>query len=253
MSKVMVNQVQDLDDEKKGISRNDKIGFSCLNYMVMENCGSFEVKIAKKVNEDFVCILKTVEASAKAGKKFKAVDEMITLSKSQSEYSVKIEIIDDAEYNEDLEFFIEIYDEQGARLAGDDTQTKITIQDCDEPGTICFDSRKVSARRMDKFVYIQLVRKGGAAGEISCRLMTNVVAEVNNQAVAVEYQDFCPIDDRVYFKHQETERLVKIQLLDGEDKKAEEKGTSKGENEEEDGDKSKEEAEINSLVFQVKL
>ena len=95
MSKVMVSQVHDLDDEKKGISRNDKIGFSCLNYMVMENCGSFEVKITKKVNEDFVFLLKTVEASAKAGKKFKAVDEMITLSKSQSEYSLKIEIIDD--------------------------------------------------------------------------------------------------------------------------------------------------------------
>ena len=91
-----------------------------------------------------------------------------------------IEIIDDEGYNEDLEFYVEICSLTGARLTGDDTQTKITIQDVDEPGTICFDSRKVSVRKMDKFVYIQLVRKNGAAGDISCRCMTNVVPEVNN-------------------------------------------------------------------------
>ena len=86
-------------------------------------------------------------------------------------------------------------------------------------------------RKMDKFVYIQLVRKNGAAGDISCRCQTNVVQEVNNQAA--EYRDFLPIEERVTFKHQETEKLVKVQLLDNEDKKAEEKGTSKGADEEE--------------------
>lgn len=94
---------------------------------------------------------------------------------------------------------MEICTEQGARLPGDDTQTKITIQDVDEPGTICFDSRKVSVRKMDKYVYIQLVRKNGAAGDISCRCQTNVVQEVNNQAA--EYRDFLPIEERVTFKH----------------------------------------------------
>ena len=158
--------------------------------------------------------------------------------------------MDDDEYNEDLEFYVEICNEQGGRLAGDDTQTKITIQDVDEPGTICFDSRKVSVRKMDKFVYIQLVRKNGAAGDISCRCQTNVVQEVNNQAA--EYRDFLPIEERVTFKHQETEKLVKVQLLDNEDKKAEEKGTSKGADEEEQ-EVSKENEEITSLVFQVKL
>lgn len=82
MSKVLVNQINEVDDSKKGISRNDKIGFNCLNYMVQENCGSFEIKLNKKVNEDLVCIVRTVEASAKAGKKFKAIEEMVTLSKS---------------------------------------------------------------------------------------------------------------------------------------------------------------------------
>merc|ERR1712100_989150 len=82
-------------------------------------------------------------------------------------------------------------------------------------------SRKVSVRKMDKFAYIQLVRKGGA-GDISCRCQTNVVQEVNNQAV--EYVDFLPLEERVVFKHQETEKLVKVPLLDAE-KRVEEKDT----------------------------
>ena len=45
MSKVVVSNTTLEEDEKKGISRNEKIGFTCLNYMVTENCGSFEVKI----------------------------------------------------------------------------------------------------------------------------------------------------------------------------------------------------------------
>ena len=64
------------------MSRNEKIGFACLNYMVQENCGTFEVKITKKVTEEFAFIVKTVEASAKAGNKFKAVEEKVTLSKA---------------------------------------------------------------------------------------------------------------------------------------------------------------------------
>jgi hypothetical protein len=86
--------------------------------------------------------------------KYKMMEEMITLSKTQMEYSVKVEIVDDPEYNEDLDFYVEICTEQGQRLPGDDTQTKITIKDEDEPGTICFDSRKISVRKMDKFAYI---------------------------------------------------------------------------------------------------
>jgi len=50
MSKVMVNQMDiDKTDEKEGVSRNPKIGFNCLHYMVSESCGTLEIKLTKKV------------------------------------------------------------------------------------------------------------------------------------------------------------------------------------------------------------
>jgi hypothetical protein len=63
------------------MSRNEKIGFACLNYMVQENCGQFDVKINKKTNEEFAFMVRTVEASAKAGNKFKAYEEKVTMAK----------------------------------------------------------------------------------------------------------------------------------------------------------------------------
>jgi len=98
--------------------------------------------------------VRTVDGTACHPSKYKMMEEMVTLSKTQLEHTCKVEIVDDPEYHEDLEFYVEICTEQGARLSGDDTQTKITIKDEDEPGTICFDSRKMSVRKMDKFAYI---------------------------------------------------------------------------------------------------
>jgi len=114
MSKVMVNQVDnDMADDKEGVSRNPKIGFSCLHYMVSESCGTLEIKLTKKVQEDIVCIVRTVDGTACAPSKYKAMEEMVTLSKTQMEHSFQVEIVDDPEYHEDLEFYIEICTEQG--------------------------------------------------------------------------------------------------------------------------------------------
>ena len=46
---------------------------------------------------------------------------MVTLNKQQNEHTVKVSIVDDPEYHEDLEFYVEICSEQGQRLPGDDT------------------------------------------------------------------------------------------------------------------------------------
>ena len=127
-------------------------------------------------------MIQCVDGTAIAGKKYTSPNkEVITMSASQQEHIVKIEIIDDEEYNEDLDFTVELVTEQGIRMEGDDTQAKVTIKDEDLPGTICFDKRKITVRKMDKFAYIQLTRKDGAAGDIQCYCKTDSVAkEVNN-------------------------------------------------------------------------
>lgn len=134
------------------------------------------MKISKKVKESVAFMVKCVDGTAKADKKYKnPPTEMITMGANQQEHVVSIEIIDDEDYNEDLDFHIELHDEQGQRLSGDDTICRVTIKDEDLPGTICFDKRKITVRKMDKFAYIQLTRKDGAAGDIQCYCKTESV------------------------------------------------------------------------------
>jgi solute carrier family 8 (sodium/calcium exchanger) len=164
LSKVMVTQAAPADGEKN-YAQNPKVGFKCLHYVVSESCGNLEVKIAKKVSESIVFVVKCIEGTAKSGTKFiYDADEMITMDAKTNEHVLNIKIVDDDEFNEDLDFTVEIQNVEGKRMEGDDTQTRITIKDEDLPGTICFDKRKITVRKMDKFAYIQLTRKDGAAG-----------------------------------------------------------------------------------------
>lgn len=60
----------------------------------------------------------------------------------EQEKTILVPIVDDEEWNPDLNFWVELYDplktEQGYddRLPGDDTKCKVTILDEDFPGMI---------------------------------------------------------------------------------------------------------------------
>lgn len=218
----MVTQANEMDNKAV---QNPKLGFKCLHYVVSESCGTLDVKISKKTQETVIFMLKTIDGTAKANKKYSPIEEMITMQANQMEHIVSLKIVDDDEYNEDLDFLIEICSEEGKRLEGDDTQSRITIKDEDLPGTICFEKRKVTVRKMDKYAYIQLTRKDGAAGDISCYCKTEVCTkEVNNQAE--EFTDFMPFNDPIHFKHQETYKLIKVELINDETMKNDaDKGT----------------------------
>ena len=55
------------------------------------------------------------------------------------EKQIKVEVVDDNEWEPDEDFLIELYDVNTSnRLEGKDTQTRVTIIDDDEPGKIGF-------------------------------------------------------------------------------------------------------------------
>jgi len=72
------------------------------------------------------------------------MDEIITMGRKENEKKVQIPIVDDEEWEPDLDFFVELYDpnkdsKDGAdRLVGEDTRCKVTILDEDFPGTLGF-------------------------------------------------------------------------------------------------------------------
>jgi solute carrier family 8 (sodium/calcium exchanger) len=125
-----------------------------------------------------------------------------------------VPIIDDSDWNPDLDFFVELYDPATMnRLVGEDTRTKVTILDEDFPGTIGFASTDIRVATNQEWVEIKLVRNDGADGNISCMFETEPLYDSNAAGNAQAYDDYVPKHEKVSFLHSETEQTIKIQLV----------------------------------------
>ena len=155
--------------------------------------------------------VKTADDTAKVSEKdYDALNQMVLMKRGQKETTVKVSIHDDEIWEPDKDFFVELYEDEDSpeRMEGDDTQTKITILDEDNPGTIGFEVRHQKVKKKDGFAYITITRNDGADGAIQCMCRTEVLPEVNNQAS--EFTDFLPFKEKLKFEHGETEKKIKV-------------------------------------------
>ena len=87
------------------------IGFKCLHYSVTESNVNVKITVVKKVsNQEVTFGYRTIEDTAKAPKDFHHKENTVTLSKKDNEFMFEIPIIDDDEWEPDLDFFVELYD-----------------------------------------------------------------------------------------------------------------------------------------------
>jgi len=83
--------------------------------------------------------LRTADGTAKAGEDYVEKNELYTMKANENERNIKIEIIDDPEWEPDEDFKIQLLDEVSQeRLDGVDTECKVTIIDEDKPGSLGF-------------------------------------------------------------------------------------------------------------------
>lgn len=121
--------------------------------------------------------VRTKEIGAKEDKDFYAIakdKQALHFRKNESHKIVKIEIIDDEQWNEDREFHVELYDlEFGNALPEIDCKTIVLIIDDDKPGNLAF-MKKGQIRHVstEESLTIAVERVGGADGEISCKFKT---------------------------------------------------------------------------------
>lgn len=102
---------------------NQNIAFKCLHYSVTESAGTVKVTIFKKAsNLEMKVGVRTIEDSAKNGRDFDNIDQVITMKPNEDEATVEVRIHDDDEWNPDNDFFLELYDvNTRRRLFGEDT------------------------------------------------------------------------------------------------------------------------------------
>jgi solute carrier family 8 (sodium/calcium exchanger) len=189
---------------------------------VTESNGTVEITIIKKVvNQQLTFGFRTVEDTAKPIKDYTHCEEVITMEKRETEKKIHIPIVDDDEWEPDLDFFVELYDhnkinpETGLfeKLAGDDTRCKVTILDEDFPGCLGFEMTDVRVSSKADKVDVKVVRMEGADGMISCYLRTEILSEQANPTNAIEFEDYVPKHEEIKFLHGENEKTITIELV----------------------------------------
>lgn len=122
-------------------------------------------------------------------------------------------------------------------MPGDDTTTRITILDEDQPGTICFEETQLDVARGAEEIEIKVCRVDGADGQVSCVIKTEACESTTGLGVegAIENVHYEPMQQKVLFKHGETEKLVTVKLVKEAEKAEETAPEGQGEDEEGDG------------------
>jgi len=90
---------------------NELLGFKCLHYSVTESSGFVEITVIKKVvNQDLTFGIRTIDGTAKDPSEFHKMDQMVTMKKRETEKTFQIKIIDNSDWQPDLDFSVELYD-----------------------------------------------------------------------------------------------------------------------------------------------
>jgi len=200
------------EDARKNVKEeNDLVGFKCLHYSVTESNGHVEVTVVKKlINQELIVGVRTRDDTAQSPKDYKEVNQEIQFGKREQEKKIEIPIVDDEEWNPDLEFWVELYDptktEQGFddRLPGDDTRCKVTILDEDFPGTIQFGNTDIRVSKGAQEVEIEIERVDGSDGTIGCMISTEPLTMEPSPQSAQEFEHYLPKHEKVTLKHNET-------------------------------------------------
>ena len=109
-----------LEQRRRKMKNNPRVGFRAKEYSVAENAGSVQIGIFKKRdNDQFRVGVRTVPDTATEGEDYVHIDREVRFEANETEHVVEVEIIDDEQWEPDEDFMVELYDlETKKRLDG---------------------------------------------------------------------------------------------------------------------------------------
>ena len=196
---------------------NSNYGFSCLHYSVSEGAGTLVIKVLNKTKKPGTVHVRTIDGDAQAGKDYDGVDEPINFTKGQEFAEIKVGIHDDEEWEPDEDFFVELYDgATGQRLTGEDTRTRVTILDDDNPGMLVFREKKILRHPAgDQECVVDVDRIQGTDGTISVKYKTIPLG--SGDQMAKEGRDYEPISGTLEFANTESSKQIRVKIMQRED------------------------------------
>lgn len=137
-------------------------------YAVMENCGTLNVRVARRGDfSGFVSVdYYTEDGSAEAGSDYIEAKGTLLFTPGIDERFIKIEIIDDDVFEQDERFFIRLKNPTDGAILGTPNIATVLILDDDHGGFIQFEDDKHDMVETIGIYEIKVVRLSGARGKV---------------------------------------------------------------------------------------
>ncbi|KAL1129576.1 hypothetical protein AAG570_012521 [Ranatra chinensis] len=167
------------DEERPGpVDDTSYVGFAQSEYTVLENVGSFPVKVlieGPPLGLPLLVDYQSEDGTATAGSDYMAVSGTLVFKPGQTEQYFKIKIIDDDVFEEDEFFFINLSNPrlQGTKTGGlskfalsEKSNCKVFILDDDHSGVFGFAESSVEVPESVGVYQIVVERRTGARGRV---------------------------------------------------------------------------------------
>jgi solute carrier family 8 (sodium/calcium exchanger) len=180
ISEIVGGTTDDVKKEKE--ERMCEIGFVCERWGFMENCGEAKIALERKGPSEARVVVnyKTREGTAKAGSDYQMMEGSVVFEPGETSKMLAIPVVDDAQVEEDEEFYIDLsipqeeLEKGEARLSSISVATVVII-DNDQPGGLRFqcETMEVVEESEETTVNIIVERFNGVTGVVKCGYHTD--------------------------------------------------------------------------------
>lgn len=213
--------------DQKPEDETTKVYFDPGHYTVMENVGTFYGTVTREggdLTKTLYVDYKTEDGTANAGSDYVYAEGTLVFYPMETHKQFPISIIDDDIFEEDEHFYIRLSnlrvgDSQGlfesgqaeakAQLANPFLAT-VMILDDDHPGIFQIDEKEMSVTESSGEVEVRIIRTSGARGCVK-------VPFHSVDGTATYGKDYELLDKEVVFDNDETEKFVRVRVVDDEE------------------------------------
>lgn len=208
--KISERAQSDLSEVKAELQRRDSgspsiepkgpnVRFDPDHYTVMENCGSFEVRVVRggDLTGEISVQYTTEDGTAEAGSDYVAAQGSLLFRHGETEKTFTVQVIDDDVFEEDEHFYVRLTSPKGACLASPSMATVVILDD-DHSGVFSFPQRDFELTESVGTFDLRVMRTAGARGKVRIPYWT----EDGTAKSGVQYE---AAQGHIIFENNETE------------------------------------------------
>ncbi|XP_013171102.1 PREDICTED: sodium/calcium exchanger 3 isoform X2 [Papilio xuthus] len=203
-AEIQRRESESLSPEPKGPT----VRFDPNHYTVMENCGSFEVRVIRRgdLSGEVTVEYSTEDGTAEAGSDYIAARGRLAFAHGEAEKKFCVEVIDDDVFEEDEHFYLRLSSPHGAALASPSTATVVILDD-DHSGVFAFPQRDFELTESVGTFELRVVRTAGARGQVKVPYWT----EDGTAKAGAQYEE---VQGFVVFENNETEKFIPLHIIE---------------------------------------